>query len=286
LIPPHASLRDFTDDGEKFDRLRGMPRAEFFPIFPPAPKTMYRLNKEKLPHHLAIIMDGNGRWAEKRSLDRIAGHQQGAETVRTIVRDCRKIGIPYLTLFAFSSENWSRPREEVDALMFLLREFLLSELREMLDHGIRLQAIGELPRLPKEVNAVLNDSIKQTAGETAMTLTLALSYGGRDDILQAIRRLMVLSREGNLSPEELNESLFSRYLWTAHLPEPDLLIRTSGELRVSNFFLWQLAYTEIFVTSTLWPDFTSEELIQALLDFQERERRFGLTSEQIKNGTR
>jgi undecaprenyl diphosphate synthase len=247
---------------------------------------MHRLSKEKLPRHLAIIMDGNGRWAEKQSLDRIAGHQQGAETVRTIVQDCRKIGIPYLTLFAFSSENWSRPREEVDALMFLLKEFLLSELKEMLGHGIRLQAIGDLPRLPKEVNAVLNDAIKQTAGETGMTLTLALSYGGRDDILQAIRRLMVLCREGNLSPEELNENLFSRYLWTTHLPEPDLLIRTSGELRVSNFFLWQLAYTEIYVTSTLWPDFRSEELIQALLDYQERERRFGLTSDQIKNGTR
>jgi undecaprenyl diphosphate synthase len=247
---------------------------------------MHRLSKEKLPRHLAIIMDGNGRWAEKRSLDRIAGHQQGAETVRTIVQDCRKIGIPYLTLFAFSSENWSRPREEVDALMFLLKEFLLSELKEMLGHGIRLQAIGDLPRLPKEVNVVLNDAIKQTAGETGMTLTLALSYGGRDDILQAIRRLMVLCREGNLSPEELNENLFSRYLWTTHLPEPDLLIRTSGELRVSNFFLWQLAYTEIYVTSTLWPDFRSEELIQALLDYQERERRFGLTSDQIKNGTR
>jgi undecaprenyl diphosphate synthase len=247
---------------------------------------MHRLSKEKLPRHLAIIMDGNGRWAEKRSLDRIAGHQQGAETVRTIVQDCRKIGIPYLTLFAFSSENWSRPREEVDALMFLLKEFLLSELKEMLGHGIRLQAIGDLPRLPKEVNVVLNDAIKQTAGETGMTLTLALSYGGRDDILQAIRRLMVLCREGNLSPEELNENLFSKYLWTTHLPEPDLLIRTSGELRVSNFFLWQLAYTEIYVTSTLWPDFRSEELIQALLDYQERERRFGLTSDQIKNGTR
>jgi undecaprenyl diphosphate synthase len=249
-------------------------------------KIMHRLSKEKLPRHLAIIMDGNGRWAEKRSLDRIAGHQQGAETVRTIVQDCRRIGIPYLTLFAFSSENWSRPREEVDALMFLLKEFLLSELKEMLGHGIRLQAIGDLPRLPKEVNVVLNDVIKQTAGETGMTLTLALSYGGRDDILQAIRRLMVLCREGNLSPEELNENLFSKYLWTTHLPEPDLLIRTSGELRVSNFFLWQLAYTEIYVTSTLWPDFRSEELIQALLDYQERERRFGLTSDQIKNGTR
>jgi undecaprenyl diphosphate synthase len=247
---------------------------------------MHRLIKEKLPRHLSIIMDGNGRWAEKRSLDRIAGHQQGAEAVRRAVQNCRKLGIPYLTLFAFSSENWSRPREEVEALMMLLKEFIFSELKEMLDHGIRLQAIGDLQRLPKEVLTALNEAGKQTASGTGMILTLALSYGGRDDILQAIRRLMVLSREGNLAPEEITEDLFSRYLWTAPLPEPDLLIRTSGELRISNFFLWQLAYTEIFVTSTLWPDFGSEELIQALLDYQGRERRFGLTSEQIKTGTR
>jgi len=245
-----------------------------------------QLNKEKLPRHLAIIMDGNGRWAEKRSLDRIAGHQQGAEAVRRVVRECRRIGIPFLTLFAFSSENWSRPRDEVDALMALLKDFLFSELQEMIEHGIRLQAIGDLQRLPKEVAGVLNEVIKLTASGSEMTLTLALSYGGRDDILQAIRRLMILSREGNLSPEEVNETLFARYLWTGPLPEPDLLIRTSGEFRISNFFLWQLAYTEIYVTATLWPDFSSEELMQALLDYQGRERRFGLTSEQIKSGTR
>jgi len=245
-----------------------------------------QLIKEKLPHHLAIIMDGNGRWAEKRSLDRVVGHQQGAETVRKVVQECRRLGIPYLTLFAFSSENWSRPRDEVEALMALLRQFLLSELKEMTENGIRLQAIGDLQRLPKEVAAVLNEIIKLTASGAEMTLTLALSYGGRDDILQAIRRLMALSREGNLSPDEVNETLFARYLWTGHLPDPDLLIRTSGEIRISNFFLWQLAYTEIYVTSVLWPDFNSGELMQALLDYQGRERRFGLTSEQIKAGTR
>jgi undecaprenyl diphosphate synthase len=247
---------------------------------------MHRLIKEKLPQHLAIIMDGNGRWAEKRSLDRIAGHHQGVESVRQTVQNCRKLGIPYLTLFAFSSENWSRPREEVDALMVLLKEFIFSELKEMIENGIRLQAIGDLQRLPKDVLTALNEAGKQTSSGNGMALTLALSYGGRDDILQAIRRLMVLSREGNLAPEEITEVLFSRYLWTAQLPEPDLLIRTSGELRISNFFLWQLAYTEIYVTSTLWPDFGPEELIQALLDYQGRERRFGLTSDQIKTGTR
>jgi len=247
---------------------------------------MDRLIKEKLPRHCAIIMDGNGRWAEKRSLDRIAGHQKGAESVRSVVRASREIGIPYLTLFAFSSENWSRPSLEVEALWILLKEYLSSELQEMLDNGIRLLAIGDLGRLSRDVASTLNESVKQTAQATAMTLTLALSYGGRDDILQALRRVMVNCREGTLSPEEITENLFSKYLWTVNLPDPDLLIRTSGEMRISNFFLWQLAYTEIYVTPTLWPDFNKEELIQALLSYQERERRFGLTSEQIKAGDR
>ncbi len=245
---------------------------------------MHRLLKEKLPQHLAIIMDGNGRWAAKRSLDRVAGHQKGAESVRAIVRASREIGISYLTLFAFSSENWSRPREEVEALMVLLKNYLESELQEMLDNNIRFLAIGDLARLPKEVLGTLNDTMKKTVHATGMTLTLALSYGGRDDILQAIRRIMSHCQDGNLSPKEINEDLFSKYLWTGNLPDPDLLIRTSGEMRISNFFLWQLAYTEIYVTPTLWPDFDKEEFIQALLSYQNRERRFGLTSEQIKTG--
>lgn len=247
---------------------------------------MPELIKEKLPRHLAIIMDGNGRWAEKRSLDRIAGHRQGAESVRVVVRACREIGIPYLTLFAFSSENWSRPRAEVEALMGLLREYLISELPEMLANNIRLLAIGDLSRLPKDVLAILQETMKQTAAANGMTLSLALSYGGRDDILQAIRRIMSNCRDGNLTPEDIDENLFSKYLWTAPLPDPDLLIRTSGEQRLSNFFLWQMAYTEIYITPTLWPDFTKEDLIQALLDYQERERRFGLTSEQIRGEDR
>jgi undecaprenyl diphosphate synthase len=247
---------------------------------------MHRLIKEKLPRHLAIIMDGNGRWAARRSLDRIAGHHQGAESVRNIVRASREIGIPYLTLFAFSSENWSRPQGEVEALMILLSKYLSSELQEMLDNGIRLQAIGDLARLPREVASVLNETTKRTSQSNAMTLTLALSYGGRDDILQAMRRIMVSCRDGILSPGEINEDFFSKYLWTSNLPDPDLLIRTSGEMRISNFFLWQLAYTEIYVTPTFWPDFNKQELIQALLSYQERERRFGLTSAQIKTGNR
>jgi len=243
---------------------------------------MHRLLKEKLPHHLAIIMDGNGRWAEKRSLDRVEGHRQGAESVRTIVRASREIGVPYLTLFAFSSENWNRPRPEVDALMILLKHYLSSELQEMLDRQIRLLAVGELSRLPKEVQTTLSDAMKKTAHGTGMTLTLALSYGGRDDILQAIRRLMSHCQDRSLTPQEITEELFSKFLWTANLPDPDLLIRTSGEMRISNFLLWQLAYAEIYFTPTLWPDFSKEEFIQALLSYQNRERRFGLTSEQIR----
>ena len=247
---------------------------------------MHRLVKEKLPRHLAIIMDGNGRWAEQRLLDRVAGHRQGAESVRTVVRACREIGIAYLTLFAFSAENWSRPQPEVEALMTLLKDYLVTELREMLANNIRLLAIGDLSRLPKEVVSALNETMKLTAAAAGMTLTLALSYSGRDDIIQAIRRITANSRDGNLTPEDIDEGLFSKYLWTASLPDPDLLIRTSGEVRISNFFLWQLAYTEIYVTPNLWPDFKKEDLIQALLSYQDRERRFGLTSEQIKIGDR
>jgi len=175
---------------------------------------------------------------------------------------------------------------EVEALMTLLKDFLVTELREMLDHDIRLLAIGDLSRLPKPIFGAVNETMKLTGSAKGMTLTLALSYGGRDDIIQAIRRIMTNSRDGNLTPEDINEDLFSKYLWTANLPDPDLLIRTSGEVRISNFFLWQLAYTEIYVTSILWPDFNKEDLIQALISYQDRERRFGLTSEQLKTGDR
>lgn len=245
---------------------------------------MHDLLKEKLPRHLAIIMDGNGRWAEQRSLDRVEGHRRGADSVRAVVRASREVGLPFLTLFAFSSENWSRPRPEIDALMLLLKNYLESELQEMVDNHIRLLAIGDLARLPREVQAALQETTKKTAQGKGMTLTLALSYGGRDDILQGVRRIMSHCQDGNLKAEEISEDLFSRYLWTHDLPDPDLLIRTSGEMRISNFFLWQMAYTEIYFTATLWPDFTGEELIQALLSYQNRERRFGLTGEQIRVG--
>ena len=236
---------------------------------------MNRLIKEKLPNHLAVIMDGNGRWAEKRSLDRVEGHRRGAESVRNIVRTSREIGISYLTLFAFSSENWSRPRLEVDALMILLKNYLETELQEMLDNNIRLMAIGDLIRLPKEVQTVLQETMKKTAQAKGMTLTLALSYGGRDDILQAVRRIMSHCGEGNLKSEEVTEDLFSKYLWTHNLPDPDLLIRTSGEMRISNFLLWQISYTELVVTPTLWPDFRKPQFYEALEEYNRRHRRFG-----------
>ncbi len=229
-------------------------------------------------------MDGNGRWAQRRSLHRVVGHYQGAETVRAIVRTARELGISFLTLFAFSSENWSRPAEEVDALWLLLQDYLNSEVREMRKNGIRFSAIGDFSRISDTVMNTLRDTMEQTAAETGMTLTLALSYGGRDDILQAIRRIAADTRRGALSPEDIREETVSKYLWTAALPDPDLLIRTSGEMRISNFLLWQLAYTEIYVTPKLWPDFGREDLIEALVDYQGRERRFGLTGEQIETG--
>ncbi len=245
---------------------------------------MHRLVKEKLPRHVAIIMDGNGRWAQKRSLGRVAGHYQGAESVRAVVRASRELGISFLTLFAFSSENWSRPAGEVHALMVLLKDYLVSELREMEDNGIRFWAIGDFTRLPEEILGTLHETMDRTSAAKGMTLTLALSYGGRDDLLQAIRRMIADSKTGALPPGTLDEEAVSRYLWTARLPDPDLLIRTSGEMRISNFLLWQLAYTEIYVTPKLWPDFGREDLIEALVDYQGRERRFGLTSDQIETG--
>jgi undecaprenyl diphosphate synthase len=245
---------------------------------------MQELVKEKLPRHVAIIMDGNGRWAQQRSLDRVAGHYQGAESVRTIVRASRELGVSFLTLFAFSSENWSRPADEVRALMLLLKDYLVSEAGEMQENGIRFFAVGDFARLSDDILGTLRRTMEETSTATGMTLTLALSYGGRDDLVQAIRRMIADTQRGTLAPEAVNEETVSRYLWTAGLPDPDLLIRTSGEMRISNFFLWQLAYTEIYVTPKLWPDFGRADLIEALLDYQGRERRFGLIREQIETG--
>ena len=233
------------------------------------------LDTTKLPAHVAIIMDGNGRWAKRRLLNRIKGHEKGSETVRTIVETCRQIGIPYLTLYAFSTENWQRPRAEVEALMTLLRKFLLSEQKKMLENNIRLRVIGQLDKLPPKVREAMDQTISATQDQTGMNLILALSYGGRAEIADMVRKIAEKIRRGIIEPEAIDEKLVADHLFTRDIPDPDLLIRTSGEMRISNFLLWQVAYAEIFVTSTLWPDFNRNEFLQILKEFQSRERRFG-----------
>jgi undecaprenyl diphosphate synthase len=242
---------------------------------------MEEIDKEKLPRHIAIIMDGNGRWAKRKNLTRIAGHIKGVDAVREAVKSCRELGIGVLTLYAFSMENWQRPKEEVTALMELLKEYLVKECEEMVKNQIRLYAIGKLEDLPADVRTTLAEAIKKTEKCDGMILNLALSYGGRSEILHAVREIISDLRKGKIKEEEIDLSSFPRYLWTKGLPDPDLLIRTSGESRISNFLLYQIAYTELYLTETLWPDFNKEELLKAIVDYQSRERRFGLTSEQI-----
>ncbi|RTZ93901.1 MAG: isoprenyl transferase [Deltaproteobacteria bacterium] len=240
-----------------------------------------RVDPGKLPGHIAIIMDGNGRWAKKKFLSRIKGHEKGIDAVRDVVEACREMGIRYLTLYAFSVENWRRPAAEVSALMRLLRTYLLKERDNLLKNKIQLQAIGDLDRLPANVRETLFQVIEDTKEGDKMTLILALSYGARWEIVKAALRIARDVKEGKLKEDEVNPEVFSSYLTTSPFPDPDLLIRTSGELRLSNFLLWQLAYTELYITPTLWPDFTREDLIQAIQDYQKRERRFGMTSDQI-----
>lgn len=240
---------------------------------------------ENLPRHLAIIMDGNGRWAKARLLPRIMGHRKGVQTVKLIVEECSKIGIGYLTLFAFSAENWSRPRSEVRSLMSLLKKYIKMEVPRMMRNNIRFNVIGNRADLPEDVAAGLDEAMKATELNSGMTLTLALSYGSRQELLQAARGVADDIRNGTLSADELTEESFARYLYTATLPDPDLLVRTSGEMRISNFLLWQLAYTELYFTPINWPDFNKNELYKALADYQQRERRFGLTSDQLQSDT-
>jgi undecaprenyl diphosphate synthase len=242
---------------------------------------MEEIDKENLPRHIAIIMDGNGRWAKKKSLNRISGHIKGVEAVRETVTACRELGIKVLTLYAFSVENWRRPTDEVTALMGLLKEYLLKEREEMIQNNIRLSVIGRVEDLPFDVQNTLRETIKKTERCDGMILNLALSYGGRSEILHAIQGILSDFKKGKINPEEINLQRFSQYLWTHGIPDPDLLIRTSGEFRISNFLLWQIAYTELYVTDTLWPDFDRKELLKAIADYQSRERRFGLTSEQL-----
>jgi undecaprenyl diphosphate synthase len=233
------------------------------------------LDPARLPAHVAIIMDGNGRWAKKRMFNRVKGHEQGADTVRMAVRVSRELGIDVLTLYAFSTENWQRPETEVSALMSLLKRFLKSEKKDMLKHNIRLNTIGEVERLPNSVNAMLKETMQATENNTGMVLNLALSYGARSEIVRMVQQLSETVAEGKLRPEAIDEEMVSAHLYTRNIPDPDLLIRTSGEMRISNFLLWQIAYAEIYITDTLWPDFTKVEYLQILKDYQGRDRRFG-----------
>ncbi len=233
------------------------------------------LDPDRMPRHVAIIMDGNGRWAKKRLLNRINGHEKGADAVRTTVRTARKLGIAALTLYAFSTENWQRPRTEVSGLMVLLRRFLESERQTLIDNEIRLNAIGQIDRLPDGVRDALQAVLAETAGHDKMVLTLALSYGARAELVRMVRRIAGEARDGRIDPQAVSEETVAAHLYTHGLPDPDLLIRTSGETRISNFLLWQIAYAELFFTPTLWPDFGEAEFMQILLDYQQRERRFG-----------
>ncbi len=237
---------------------------------------------DHIPHHLAIIMDGNGRWAQQRHKPRIVGHQKGVEAVRQVVEECCNLGVRHLTLYAFSSENWGRPAEEVAALMGLLAKYLDSELKSLLSNRIRLNVIGEIGKLPGNIRKTLEKTVEQTRENEAMTLTLALSYGSRDEILRACRSVAAKVAGGSLRTDEIDEELFAGELDTAGIPDPDLLIRTSGEMRISNFLLWQIAYTELYFTDVFWPDFNRDELLKAIEEYGRRQRRFGLTAEQLQ----
>jgi undecaprenyl diphosphate synthase len=245
---------------------------------------MEPIDPDKLPVHLAIIMDGNGRWAQQRMLRRIVGHQRGAETVKMVVEQASLLGIKYLTLFAFSSENWSRPAIEVRALMTLLKKYIRQETARMMRKNIRYNIIGNRSELPEDVNQTLDWAIRETSGNTGMVLTLALSYGGRQELSMAAAQLARDVLAGKLTADDITMEVFGSYLDTGGLPDPDFLIRTSGEMRISNFLLWQLAYTELYFTDINWPDFTINEFRKALTDFQSRERRFGKTSDQLSKG--
>ncbi|NMH27445.1 isoprenyl transferase [Flavobacterium silvaticum] len=241
-----------------------------------------QIQPEKLPQHLAIIMDGNGRWAKQQGMLRAFGHENGTKSVRRTVEACARLGIPNLTLYAFSTENWNRPKLEVDMLMKLLIGALKKELKTLTQNDIKLNAIGNLDTLPAKVKKELSDVMEKTSGNKRMTLTLALSYGSREELTRAIREISALVKNNIISTGSIDESIINQHLYTQNLPDVDLLIRTSGEHRISNFLLWQIAYAELYFTDVLWPDFKEEDLYQAIISYQTRERRFGKTSEQIK----
>ncbi len=240
------------------------------------------LDPNRIPRHVAIVMDGNGRWAKQRKKPRIYGHKVGADSVREVVETSREIGIGHLTLYAFSSENWKRPKQEVSGLMNILKSYLVSELGRLEKNEIRLNCIGDSFQLPESVRKTLEDSISRTAGNDKMVLNLALSYGARDEICMTVRAIAEACRQGEIVPEQINHELISDRLYTGGQPDPDLLIRTGGERRLSNFLLWQASYAELYFTETMWPDFRKRAFLEAVIDFQGRERRFGKTGDQIR----
>lgn len=241
-----------------------------------------QVERNPLPKHVAVIMDGNGRWAKQQGKLRVFGHTNGVKSVRAITEGCAELGISYLTLYAFSTENWNRPKAEVLALMELLVRTIRKELKTLQDNNIKLNAIGHLDDLPKRCRKELEEAISLTANNTRMTLTLALSYGSRAEMIDAIKTIASKAKNNEIDISEINEQTIQSHLYTNNIPDPELLIRTSGEQRISNFMLWQMAYTELYFTSKFWPEFRREELYEALLAFQQRERRFGKTSEQVK----
>jgi len=241
-----------------------------------------QIDKSRLPKHIAIIMDGNGRWAKQRGKNRVFGHKQGAKSVKEVVKTCGELGVEYLTLYAFSTENWNRPKLEVEALMALLVSSINSETKELMEKNVRLLAIGNHDVLPKNVKKKLYGAIDETKNNTGLTLTLALSYSAKWEIIEATKKIAKLALDKEINIEDIDEKIIDKNLSTCKLPHPELMIRTSGEYRISNFLLWQLAYAELYFTNKLWPEFGSEELYDAILNFQSRERRFGKTSEQLK----
>lgn len=240
-----------------------------------------QINVSKLPKHIAVIMDGNGRWAKEKGKLRVFGHKNGVVAVRDTVEAAAEIGVEYLTLYAFSTENWNRPKLEVNALMELLVTTISKETKTLMDNNVRLNAIGDLKSLPSRCYKELQEAISKTSVNSGLTLTLALSYSSRWEIITAVKNIAEDVKQGNISIDDINESLFGNYLSTYNLPDPELMIRTSGEHRISNYLLWQLAYAELYFTHKLWPDFRKEDLYEAIINYQQRERRFGLTSEQV-----
>ena len=241
-----------------------------------------QIRPDRLPQHIAVIMDGNGRWARKRGLHRYEGHQEGVKAVRKLTENATELGIKYLTIYAFSTENWFRPKAEVDALMDLLADTVVKQTPDLLKNNVRLHTIGDLDSLPEKAREKMQQSIKETSVSTGLNLIVALSYSSKQEITRAVQNIARELKDGKISEQDITADTISQHLYTSEFPDPDLLIRTSGELRISNFLLWQLAYTELYFTPCLWPDFDMEELCRAIVDYQNRERRFGKTSEQIK----